>query len=154
MKPTQPRRHRPLTLRSLTLRPLVLRPLILGALTSVPLALAAALLAGCASLAGGGVQGGDGQGGQRPQVGDPMPDIAVDEFWKRKEIRMSAKKGKVVLLDIWASWCVPCKDEMPALDELAARLGDQGVEIIAVSIDEDRTAAEQFLKTRKRWALT
>ena len=83
-----------------------------------------------------------------------MPDVAVEEFWNRKELRLSALRGKVVLLDIWASWCVPCKDEMPTLDEMARRFQGKGVEIIAVSIDEDRAAAEQFLKKRKRWSLT
>ena len=87
-------------------------------------------------------------------LGEPMPDVAMEEFWDRKELRLSELRGKVVLLDIWASWCVPCKDEMPTLDEMARRFRGKGVEIIAVSIDEDRAAAEQFLKRRKRWSLT
>jgi cytochrome c biogenesis protein CcmG, thiol:disulfide interchange protein DsbE len=87
-------------------------------------------------------------------VGEPMPDLTVQGFWDRKEMRLSQLRGKVVLLDIWASWCVPCKDEMPTLDEIARRLQGKGVEVVAVSIDEDRVAAEQFLKKRKRWSLT
>jgi cytochrome c biogenesis protein CcmG, thiol:disulfide interchange protein DsbE len=108
--------------------------------------------AGCATL-GAGAGGGGGDSAVRG-LGEPMPEVAVEEFWDRKELRLSALRGKVVLLDIWASWCVPCKDEMPTLDEMARRFQGQGVEIIAVSIDEDRLAAEQFLKRRKRWSLT
>jgi thiol-disulfide isomerase/thioredoxin len=75
-------------------------------------------------------------------------------FYDKKPIRLSDYRGKVVLLDIWASWCAPCKEEMPQLDALASRLRGKGVEILAVSIDEDRPAAESFLKTRRKWALT
>jgi thiol-disulfide isomerase/thioredoxin len=104
---------------------------------------------GCARLGGAAAGGGITRG-----LGEPMPDLAMEEFWDRKEMRLSTLRGKVVLLDIWASWCVPCKDEMPSLDEMARRLRPRGVEIIAVSIDEDRAAAEQFLKSRERWSLT
>jgi cytochrome c biogenesis protein CcmG, thiol:disulfide interchange protein DsbE len=121
------------------------RPMLCLALASAPLLAAA----GCASIGGVGPAEAPAQG-----VDQPIPDLSFDEFWKRQEIRLSSRKGKVVLLDIWASWCVPCKDELPVLDELARRLRGDGVEIIAVSIDEDRNAAEQFLKSRKRWALT
>lgn len=71
-------------------------------------------------------------------------------------MKLSSLRGKVVLLDIWASWCVPCKDELPALDALSKKFRAQGVdaEIVAVSIDEDREAADAFLRTRESWALT
>jgi cytochrome c biogenesis protein CcmG, thiol:disulfide interchange protein DsbE len=107
------------------------------------------LESGCATLGGAAAGGGTTRG-----LGEPMPDLSMEEFWDRKEMRLSTLRGKVVLLDIWASWCVPCKDEMPSLDEMAQRLRPRGVEIIAVSIDEDRAAAEQFLKSRERWSLT
>jgi thiol-disulfide isomerase/thioredoxin len=42
---------------------------------------------------------------------------------------------KVVLLNIWATWCVPCVEEMPALDRLQAELGDEGLAVVAVSVD-------------------
>jgi thiol-disulfide isomerase/thioredoxin len=45
-------------------------------------------------------------------------------------------KGKVVLLNIWASWCVPCREEMPALDKLEQELGGKDFAIVAVNIDK------------------
>ncbi|HZP09803.1 TlpA disulfide reductase family protein [Methyloceanibacter sp.] len=45
-------------------------------------------------------------------------------------------KGKVVLLNIWASWCVPCREEMPALDKLEAELGGKDFAVVAVNIDK------------------
>jgi thiol-disulfide isomerase/thioredoxin len=118
-----------------------------GSLKLICMAALAAGLAGCATAGGGG--GSDG-----PGVGAPAPDLKLTGFYDKKPIRLSDYRGKVVLLDIWASWCAPCKEEMPQLDALASRLRGKGVEILAVSIDEDRPAAESFLKTRRKWALT
>jgi thiol-disulfide isomerase/thioredoxin len=107
--------------------------------------LAALLAVGCASTAGA-------RRGQA--VGAPLPDLVLKGFNDGREIRLSSLRGKVVLLDLWASWCEPCKAEMPILDEMATRLQARGVEIIAVSLDEDRAAAEAFLRNRPSWALT
>ncbi len=105
---------------------------------------AAALVAGCASL---GAPSGGG-GGQR--VGRPMPDLSIKTLSGR-EIRLASYRGKVVLLDIWASWCEPCRDELPQLDDIAVRLKARGVEVIAVSVDEDRAQAQAFLEARRKW---
>src|SRR5262245_45231201 len=103
------------------------------------------LFAGCASM---GQASGGGKSGKGPVVGSPFPEIVVKPLRGGHDIRLGSMHGKVVLVDIWASWCAPCKEEMPLLDEIAARLKPAGVEIIAVSIDEDRGAAEDFLRTR------
>jgi cytochrome c biogenesis protein CcmG, thiol:disulfide interchange protein DsbE len=60
--------------------------------------------------------------------------------------QLSKLRGKVVLVDFWASWCEPCKRELPVLAKLAPKLKEQGVEIVTVNIDEKKANAEQFLK--------
>lgn len=54
-------------------------------------------------------------------------------------------KGKVVVLDFWASWCVPCRRSFPWLNEMHARYANDGLVIIGVNLDHDREAAEAFL---------
>jgi thiol-disulfide isomerase/thioredoxin len=88
------------------------------------------------------------------KVGAPMPSVLVKHFEGGGKIDLGSLKGKVVLVDIWASWCAPCKEEMPLLDEMAGRLKNRGVQIIAVSIDEDRDSAQEFLSSRPSWSLT
>jgi thiol-disulfide isomerase/thioredoxin len=52
-----------------------------------------------------------------------------------RELKLEDFRGKVVLLDFWATWCVPCRREMPAFDRLQAELGGKDFHIIALSID-------------------
>lgn len=60
---------------------------------------------------------------------------------------LSDLRGKVVLLNFWASYCEPCVDEAPALDQLQQRLSARGGTILGVSIDEDQSAYRDFLRT-------
>jgi cytochrome c biogenesis protein CcmG/thiol:disulfide interchange protein DsbE len=104
-----------------------------------------ALVCGCAT-----------GGAPRPSaqmVGAPLPPLTVDGL-STGAIDLGALHGKVVLLDLWASWCAPCRDELPALDGMVERLKPLGVEIVAVSIDADKASAEAFLATRPHWSLT
>jgi thiol-disulfide isomerase/thioredoxin len=108
-------------------------------------------LAGCATAGGAG----EGSGARGQQVGAPAPAIRVESLGG-KALALEDYRGKVLLLDVWASWCGPCKQELPMLDDLAKRLRGQGVdvEVLAVSVDQERANVVKFLKGRSRWALT
>jgi cytochrome c biogenesis protein CcmG, thiol:disulfide interchange protein DsbE len=54
---------------------------------------------------------------------------------------------------VWASWCAPCKQELPMLDDAVERLRTNGVEVVAVSVDESAADAEEFLQSRSTWSL-
>ncbi len=66
-----------------------------------------------------------------------------------KVIKLSHYKGKVVLLDFWASWCGPCKREFPFLVQLHHALKDQNFTVIGINVDTDRSKAERFLAGQK-----
>ena len=55
-------------------------------------------------------------------------------------------RGKVVLLDFWASWCGPCRSSFPWMSAMLDEFGDQGLVVVAVNVDEDRAAADAFLE--------
>ncbi len=60
---------------------------------------------------------------------------------------MAVFKNKVLLIDFWASWCSPCIKSMPFFNSLYNDYQKQGFEIIAINVDEDSEAAQQFLKS-------
>jgi thiol-disulfide isomerase/thioredoxin len=55
-------------------------------------------------------------------------------------------RGKVVVVDFWASWCGPCRQSFPWLNSIAQKYGDRGVVVVGVNVDRERSAAERFLK--------
>lgn len=76
------------------------------------------------------------------KVGDALPDLAG---FKLEGKLPDSLKGKVVLLDFWASWCLPCAESFPVMDELQKKYGDRLV-IIAVNVDEKAANKDLFLK--------
>lgn len=75
-----------------------------------------------------------------------LPDFTFDGPDGGKETAADLK-GKVVLLNIWATWCVPCREEMPQLNELQAELGSDAFEVVAINIDKGGAEkAKKFLE--------
>ncbi|HLN23131.1 MAG TPA: TlpA disulfide reductase family protein [Patescibacteria group bacterium] len=64
----------------------------------------------------------------------PVPAVSFADAWGHR-VSLDSFKGKVVVLDFWASWCQPCREEFPALDRLQGQLGARGVVVLAVSVD-------------------
>jgi cytochrome c biogenesis protein CcmG/thiol:disulfide interchange protein DsbE len=62
-----------------------------------------------------------------------------------RTVSLSDFRGKVVLVDFWASWCAPCRQSFPALAELGRLYGSRGLEVVAVNVDEQRRDADAFL---------
>jgi thiol-disulfide isomerase/thioredoxin len=60
-------------------------------------------------------------------------------------VPLATYKGKVLLVDFWASWCIPCKTSFPALDAIYREYQPRGLEVVAVNLDEDRRHADAFL---------
>jgi thiol-disulfide isomerase/thioredoxin len=70
---------------------------------------------------------------------NPQPAVAISfDGPDGKKLTLADFKGRNVLLNLWATWCVPCRSEMPALDRLQAKLGGSDFEVVAVNIDTSR----------------
>jgi len=80
--------------------------------------------------------------GQALKLREPRSLLAFDfSDGDGRPAHLSSFRGKVILLNVWATWCGPCRKEMPALDRLQANLGGADFEVIAVSIDRDALPA-------------
>jgi len=62
---------------------------------------------------------------------------------------LSSYKGKVVILNFWATWCPPCRSEMPSMETLYQRFKDEGLEILAVNLGESADTVRQFIQNNK-----
>ena len=81
---------------------------------------------------------------QKPEVGHPAPDFSVTTL-DGTTVRLNDLRGKVVFLNLWATWCPPCREEMPSMVRLYEAFRGQELEIVAVSEDRDMEALRRFV---------
>jgi len=94
----------------------------------------ALLLGGCASTAGSIAH-------ESAVAGAPASDFTLRDLDGR-QVHLSDYGGKVVLLDFWATWCVPCAAELPQLEELYQKRKDEGFVVLGISMDGPETVAQ------------
>lgn len=73
---------------------------------------------------------------------EPLPDITFQDA-AGKDVTLASFKGKTILLNLWATWCGPCREEMPALNHLQKDLGSANFEVVALSLDRGGYAASR-----------
>jgi thiol-disulfide isomerase/thioredoxin len=77
----------------------------------------------------------------------PVPPVDFElQDLSGKTVKLSALKGKVVFLNFWATWCGPCRSEMPSMQRLYEKLKADGLEILAVDLQEDKVKVQAFAK--------
>jgi cytochrome c biogenesis protein CcmG, thiol:disulfide interchange protein DsbE len=87
------------------------------------------------------------RGSRPPRIGTAAPDFTVQDG--DRKVTLSELRGKVVVLNFWATWCAPCVEEMPSLVQLQQRFKDKGITVVGVSVDVDADAYHKFLKDYK-----
>lgn len=78
-------------------------------------------------------------------ISGPAPDFTLHSR-SGQNLRLSDYRGQVVLLNFWASWCGPCRQEMPLLEELYKRYHNLGFTILGVNVDTDSSKANHYLR--------
>ena len=82
--------------------------------------------------------------GSRPElIGSSAPDFTVSD--PERTVSLHDYKGKVVVLNFWASWCAPCIEELPSLIQMQHNLGDR-VAVLAVATDQDPESYQRFIR--------
>ena len=77
-------------------------------------------------------------------VGEVAPDFTRTDFANR-QLKLSDHRGKLVLLNFWATWCPPCREEMPLLSSWQTQFGGRRLQVIGVSMDDDAKSVREFL---------
>lgn len=103
----------------------------------IVLPLAVALLAGCMAADAPGLRS-----------GDPAPALTVASLDGERTVRLADYRGQVLLVNLWATWCHPCREETPYLQSVYERYRDRGLRILGVSVDlrADHDAVVEFVE--------
>jgi len=86
--------------------------------------------------------------GRAPVVGEPAPDFALRTVDGRI-VKLSDLRGKVVWINFWATWCAPCKQELPEIERIYNDKRDQGLEVLEVNWQEPTATAKAYFDERK-----
>lgn len=81
---------------------------------------------------------------ESPRPSEEVPDFTF--ISQGREQHLSDLRGRVVVLNFWATWCPPCVAEMPSLERLHRQLGPRGLVVLGISVDADEAAYEKFLR--------
>ena len=82
------------------------------------------------------------------KVAERFPDLQVKDL-KNNDVPLNLAMGKITVLNFWATWCGPCRHEMPSLDRLAELLDDTKFRVVGISVDEDNHLVREFLNDQK-----
>ena len=101
-----------------------------------------------AQQAEGGEKTARAPGTASPLVGQPAPDFTLDLLGGGK-YRLSEHRGRIVVLDFWATWCGPCMQTLPQVEQLVKEFAGQGVELLAVNVQEEAEPIKAVLQRHK-----
>lgn len=87
------------------------------------------------------------------QVGDTAPDL-LGYSAAGERLSAEALKGRIIIVTFWATWCGPCRRELPILNAIQQRISDDRLKVIAINYEQGRSQFNQIERTLKDWSLT
>ena len=78
------------------------------------------------------------------RIGQIVPPLVVQDL-NNQPTTLRPNPGKLLMINVWATWCGPCRHEMPSLQRLAAKLGSEGVDLVGLSVDQDEHVVREYL---------
>lgn len=102
------------------------------------------LVVGCAAPESSSTDGGESEGAEKKVKSEPRvaPAFTLARIGSGDEVSLADSDGRIRLVDFWTTWCPPCREEIPMLNELQEAYGDRGFDIIAISPEEADVLAE------------
>ncbi len=91
---------------------------------------------------------GESQTPPNARIGQVVPPLAVQDLFNQPAV-LKPTPGKLLMLNTWATWCGPCRHEMPSMQRFAARLGHDRLELVGLSIDMDEHVVREYLIENK-----
>jgi len=105
-----------------------------------------ALLVACGGKGDAGAAAGSGERPLGIEIGYQAPDWTLPRLGREGQMSLKELRGKVVVVSFWASWCGPCRVEVPALEEAWQAYKDRDVVIVGLSVDDRQEDADGFLR--------
>lgn len=92
------------------------------------------------------------KGKKQAMKGDEAPDFTLSDL-NGSDVRLSDLRGKVVLIEFWATWCPPCRESIPAMNEIYKRYNEKGLVILGISVDKGQNVAEDIRAFVKEYSI-
>jgi len=83
------------------------------------------------------------------RIGEVMPPLAVQDLFNQPAM-LKPVPGKLLMLNVWATWCGPCRHEMPGMQRFVTRLGNDRLELVGLSVDMDEHVVREYLIENKK----
>jgi peroxiredoxin len=85
-----------------------------------------------------------------PEIGSAAPDFTAENYVTGQKVRLRAQQGKITVVTFWATWCAPCREELPNLEKLQEYLGKDKIAVLAINFKDTPETIRRLKSTAKK----